>query len=252
MDEYVLITGASSGIGKALSYAFAEHGENLILVARRLDTLQVVAEDLIGKYHVKITVLSADLTEEASAGEIHDFCVRNDLTVKTLVNNAGMGAQGNFVDLSLDTQEKILSLNAAAVVRMCRIFLPDMKNRRSGTVVNIASTTAFMPLANEAVYAASKAFILSFSQALYEEMKPFGVTICTICPGVTNTDFFKTAAFSLENFKGADPADFAAYAYRRIVKKKPLSIHRFSNCAIAVWARLFPRGAVRRISAKFG
>lgn len=252
MNEYVLITGASSGIGKALAYEFAAHKENLILVARREDELKSTASDISEKYHVKTEIFPVDLINENAAMQLHEFCANNNLTVKTLINNAGMGAQGNFSDIPIEKQEKILSLNIWAVVRMCYAFLPDMKAHGSGTIVNISSTTAFMPLANEAVYAASKAFILSFSQALYEEMKPFGVTVCTVCPGVTKTEFFKSADFTLDNFKGADPADFAAYAYRRIMKKKPLSVHRFSNRVIAVWARLFPRGAVRRISAKFG
>lgn len=252
MDEYVLVTGASSGIGKALSFEFARHGNNLLLVARRQDKLQAIADDIMNKNHVKVLIFPTDLTKEGAAKSIHDFCAEKQLSVKILINNAGMGAQGNFAEIPLPTQEKIIELNVLAVIRMCSAFLPDMKKRKSGTVVNISSTTAFVPLANEAVYAASKAFILSFSQALYEEMKPFGVTVCTVCPGVTNTDFFKTAGFALDHFQGADPADFAAYAHKQIMKKRPLSVHRFSNQAISVWARLFPRGTVRKISAKFG
>lgn len=252
MDEYVLITGASDGIGKALAYEFARHGNHVILVARRTEMLQKTADEIIRRYHVKAVAVSADLLKEDAAEYIYGFCAENGLAVKILINNAGMGTQGNFSDIPLATQEKILDLNIAAVVRMCHVFLPDMKKRGRGTIVNIASTTAFMPLANEAVYAASKAFILSFSQALYEEMKPFGVTVCTFCPGVTNTGFFRSAGFTLDNFKGADPAELAGYAYQCIIKKKPLSVHRFSNRAISVWSRLFPRGAVRKISAKFG
>lgn len=252
MAEYALITGASSGIGKALAYEFAAHGENLVLVARRREALQSAAADIEEKYSVKAVIFAADLTDETAAERLHDFCAENRLQIKCLINNAGIGAQGKFTDIPFARQEQILSLNILTVVRMCRAFLPDMKARKSGTIVNMASTTAFMPLANEAVYAASKAFILSFSQALYEEMKPFGVTVCTICPGVTKTDFFKSADFALDNFKGADPADFAKYAYMRITKKKALSVHRLANRAISVWARSFPRGAVRKISARFG
>lgn len=252
MDEYILITGASSGIGKALAYEFAKHGSNVILVARRQDALEEISRDIISSCHVKAVVIAADLTQENCAEYIHGFCIKNGLRIQTLINNAGIGAQGNFADIALQTQEKIIDLNILATVKMCHAFLPDMKARKSGTIVNISSTTAFMPLANEAVYAASKAFVLSFSQALYEEMKPFGVTVCTVCPGVTGTGFFKAAGFELAGFKAASPAAFAKYAYKRIIKKKPLSVHRASNRAVALWARLFPRGAVRRISAKFG
>ena len=252
MNEYVLITGASSGIGKALAYEFALHEHNLLLIARNEKALENISADIARIYKTKVKYLPIDLTADNSAEEIKRFCDKNALDIKILINNAGMGAQGNFTDIPLERQKKIISLNISAVVKMCYAFLPDMKKKRSGVIVNISSTTAFMPLANEAVYAASKAFILSFSQALYEEMKPLGVTVSTICPGVTNTDFFKTADFTLDNFKGADPANFAEFAYKRIIGEKPLSVHRFSNRAISVWARLFPRGAVRRISAKFG
>lgn len=252
MNNVVLITGASSGIGKALAVELASHGKNLVLVARRQEMLGAIAAEIAEKYRVKALTFAVDLTEENAAEKIHQFCKQNELTVATLVNNAGMGAQEEFVELPLSKQEKIIELNNLAVVRMCHAFLPEMKRRGAGTIVNIASTTAFMPLANEAVYAASKAFVLSFSQALYEEMKPFGVTVCTVCPGVTNTDFFKSADFMLDNFQAADPVEFAAYAYRQIMRQKPLSIHRVSNRAISVWARLFPRGVVRKISAKFG
>lgn len=252
MENYVLITGASSGIGKALAYEFARHNENLILVARREDTLNKIEYDLVNKFNIKVKIFAIDLLKEDSAIQIHNFCVENSLEIKTLINNAGMGGQGKFIDLALEKQEQIISLNILSVVRMCHVFLPDLKSKNEGSIVNISSTTAFMPLANEAVYAASKAFILSFSQALYEEMKPFGVNVLTICPGVTNTDFFKSADFSLDNFKGASPEDFAKFAYKCIVKNKPLSVHRFTNRAISIWARLFPRNIVRKTSAKFG
>lgn len=252
MNDYVLITGASSGIGKALAYEFAAHGDNILLIARNKNALENIAADITEKYKIKVRHFPIDLTGDNSAEKVKNFCSENALDVKILINNAGMGAQGNFTDISLERQEQIINLNISAVTKMCHAFLPDMKKKKSGKIVNISSTTAFMPLANEAVYAASKAFILSFSQALYEELKPFGVTVCTLCPGVTNTDFFKSADFTLDKFKGADPADFAKFAYKKIAAGKALSVHRFSNRIISVWARLSPRGTVRRTSAKFG
>lgn len=252
MKEYVLITGASSGIGKALAYVFAEHGEDLVLIARREELLHSIAEELMSRYQIHVIVYPADLQKEDAVKRIYAFCKINNISVKTLINNAGIGAQGNFTDISLEKQKQIISLNVSVVMEMCHYFMRDMKERRSGTIVNISSTTAFMPLANEAVYAAAKAFILSFSQALYEEMKPFGVSVCTICPGVTNTEFFQSADFRLDHFHGADPDAFARFAYQKIQEKRPLSVHRFSNRVVSVWARLMPRSAVRRISAKFG
>lgn len=252
MNEYVLITGASSGIGKALAYEYAKHRHNLILVARRKELLETLAADIRKNDSINVIVYAVDLTEEGAAKKIYAFCNNHNLVVDTLINNAGMGAQGIFTDLSLERQKAILSLNITVVLELSHIFLKDMKARGKGTLVNIASTTAFMPLANESIYAASKAFILSLSQALYEEMKPFGVTVCTVCPGVTDTGFFESAGFTLQSFKGANPNDFARYAYQRVAKKKPLSVHGFTNRMIALWARLFPRNTVRKVSAKFG
>lgn len=252
MDEYVLITGASSGIGRALADEFALHGNNLLLVARRLDRLENAALEITKKNPVKVLYKQADLTDENAIETLYDFCREQNISIKILINNAGIGTQGLFTDIPSAAMQNIIDINISAPMKMCSVFLPDMKRQGYGTVANIASTTAFMPLANEAVYAASKAFVLSFSQALYEEMKPFGVSVCTVCPGVTDTEFFQTADFSLDHFKGASPSDFAAFAYKNIIGKTPLCVHRFSNKAISVWARLFPRGIVRSVSAKFG
>lgn len=252
MKRHVLITGASSGIGKALANEFAKHGHDLLLVARRETLLKENADKLKKQYGIDVRTFSIDLTENNAIEKLHAYCMENHLDIYILINNAGMGAQGKFIDIALDRQEKIIALNISSVMKMCHIFAQDMKEKRDGTITNICSTTAFMPLANEAVYAASKAFILSFSQALYEEMKPFGINVCTICPGVTNTDFFKSSGFESDHFKGADPDAFAHFAYQRIMHRKPLSIHGAGNVAISMWARLFPRSFVRKVSARFG
>lgn len=251
-DGCVLVTGASGGIGRSLAREFASHGSDVVLVARRERELQELAAEISQRHGVKAHVCTADLTESGAAERVYDFCLGRKLVVRTLVNNAGAGARGEFAELDLARQEQVIALNISALVEMCHAFLPDMRARGAGTVANICSTTAFMPVANEAVYAASKAFVLSFSQALFEEMKPYGVTVCAICPGVTKTGFFEAAGFSLEGFRAADPDDFARFAYMRTAQGKPLSVHRPLNRAIALWARFFPRGAVRSISAKFG
>lgn len=249
-NEYVLITGASSGIGKALAEEFAKHRSNLILVARRAERLEEVRNNLIASYGVNVLTFSIDLMLPDSPSKALAFCKENGLNIWCLINNAGIGAEGEFSTLDEDKQQSIIDLNISALMRMSYLFLQDMVQNRNGTIVNISSTTAFTPLAGEAVYAASKAFVLSFSQALYEENKRHGVTVCTICPGVTDTEFFTSAGFELNGFQTASPTEFAQFAYRAIMKKKPLAIHRFSNRLIALWARLFPRGFVRRISAQ--
>lgn len=249
-DEYVLITGASSGIGKALAEEFARHNSNLILIARRVERLEEVRNNLTTLYGVNVLTFSIDLRLPDSPSKVFAFCKENGVNIRCLINNAGIGAEGEFSTIDYDKQQFIIDLNISALMRMSYLYLQDMVQNRNGTIVNISSTTAFTPLASEAVYAASKAFVLSFSQALYEENKRHGVTVCTICPGVTDTEFFATAGFELNGFESASPAEFAQFAYRAIMKKKPLVIHRFSNRLIALWARLFPRGVVRRFSAQ--
>lgn len=249
-DEYVLITGASSGIGKALAEEFARHKSNLILVARRAERLEEVRNHLTVAYGVNVLAFSTDLRQPNSPEKVFAFCKENGISIRCLINNAGIGAEGEFSAIDFEKQQSIVDLNISALMNMSYLFLQDMVQNRNGTIVNISSTTAFTPLAGEAVYAASKAFVLSFSQALYEENKRHGVTVCTICPGVTDTEFFATAGFELNRFSSASPTEFAQFAYRAITKKKALAIHRFSNKLIALWARMFPSGLVRRVSAQ--
>lgn len=251
--DVVLITGASTGIGRALALEFARHGHSLLLVARRKDKLEETrraVEALALALPVSVFLYPADLTLPDTAEQIRTFCDNERLSPVCLINNAGMGAEGDFTQIPWARQQQIIELNILALTRMCAAFLPEMRQRKSGCVVNISSTTAFMPLASEAVYAASKAYVLSFSQALHEENRKYGVTVCTICPGVTDTEFFASADFTLSRFHAADPADFARFAYNAVQHRRPLAVHRFSNRLIALWARLFPRGSVRRISAK--
>lgn len=249
-NEYVLITGASSGIGKALAEEFAKNGTNLVLVARRIDKLEEVKKKLIALHGIDVLIVPSDLTSPDSARSVYLFCQENNLAISCLINNAGIGAEGEFSKIDYEKQQRIIDLNISSLMRMCHTFLPDMRRSHSGTIVNICSTTAFIPLASEAVYAASKAFVLSFSQAIHEENKKYGITVCTICPGVTDTDFFVSAGFKLNGFKGADPVDFAEFAYKAIQNKKTLSVHKMTNKLIVLWAKIFPINTVRRISAK--
>lgn len=250
MEHVVLITGASSGIGKALAEEFANHGADLLIAARSEGKLAALQAELEQKYKVHVFYTSVDLTEENGCRRLYDYAKEKQLAVDILINNAGMGDAGEYEKSDWDKDCRIIRLNVLAVMHLCRLFLPDMTAGKQGTIVNIASTLAFAPTAWEAVYAASKAFILSFSQALYEETKGSGVRVLTICPGMTNTDFFRSAGFGLGSFRLAAPEDFAAFAYKQIMKKKPVSVHRFSNQITALFSRLAPRGTVRRCFAR--
>lgn len=251
MKETVLITGASSGIGKALSLEFAKHGYNLVIIARNNDKLIELKNTCKNKYNVNVNIIVKDLSKNEAPIEIYDELKNKDIQIDYLINNAGIGDACVYYKSDWEKQNNIIKLNIIALMHMCRLFLPDMVQRKRGTIINIASTLAFAPTAYQSVYAASKAFILSFSQALYEENKDKGVSVLTICPGMTNTSFFKNADFELNNFKLANADDFARYAYKQIMKKKPLSIHKFFNILVALYSRLSTRGNVRKTFAKY-
>lgn len=249
MNNTVIITGASAGIGKAIAYEFARHNFNLLLVARSEDKLKKLCTELGESYGITARFLPLDLLADDAAEKLLEFVKDNNINAAYLINNAGMGDAGLFEKSDIQKDENIIRLNVLTLMRMNRLFIPHLKKNRGGTIVNIASTLAFAPTAGEAVYAASKAFVLSFSQALYEETKKSNVSVLTICPGVTDTDFFKSAGFELGQFKAATPESFAAFAYQSIVKKKALSIHRITNRLTALFCRLVPRKTVRQVFA---
>lgn len=249
MNNTVIITGASAGIGKALAYEFTKHNYDLLLVARSEDKLKKLCTELGESYGITARFLPLDLLADDAAEKLLGFVKDNNINASYLINNAGMSDAGLFEKSDIQKDENIIRLNVLTLMRMNRLFIPYLKKNGGGTIVNIASTLAFAPTAGEAVYAASKAFVLSFSQALYEETKKSNVSVLTICPGVTSTDFFKSAGFELGQFKAATPESFAAFAYRSIVKKKALSIHRISNKLTALFCRLAPRKTVRKVFA---
>lgn len=251
-SKFTLITGASGGLGKAMAYEFASHGSDLILVARSEDKLERIAEDIKRKYSVEVQILPADLMKSDQTESLVQICLENHWQVETLISNAGMGSQGHFDEVNLEKQLDIVRLNILAVLELCWTFLKFRKELGLENIVNIASSTAFAPLANEAVYAASKAFILSFSEALHEEVRPEGIHVLTICPGMTKTDFFENAGFEHTSMKMRSPQEFASFTYRALDKKKSFAIHGWDNRMISLAARLLPRSAVRKIFAKFG
>ena len=189
MNNTVIITGASAGIGKALAYEFTKHNYDLLLVARSEDKLKKLCTELGESYGITARFLPLDLLADDAAEKLLGFVKDNNINASYLINNVGMGDAGLFEKSDIQKDENIIRLNVLTLMRMNRLFIPYLKKNGGGTIVNIASTLAFAPTAGEAVYAASKAFVLSFSQALYEETKKSNVSVLTICPGVTSTDF---------------------------------------------------------------
>ncbi len=189
---WTLITGASGGIGRAFAAELAARGHDLVLTARREDELRATA-DIIGEHGVRTELIPADLSGPAGRRHLLDELRARDLTISMLVNNAGFGSIGRFAELDADRLADEVELDVQTVVQLSRALLPAMLDAGHGSIVNVASTAAFQPLPTMAVYAAAKAFVLSFSQALWDEVRHQGVRVTAVCPGPTDTDFFVRA-----------------------------------------------------------
>lgn len=193
-----LITGASSGIGKAFAEELAARHTNLVLVSRSAQTLNEIAKNLQEQYQIKVDVIVKDLTETNAATEVFDITKKKGLTIDLLINNAGIGDYGDFAESDRERQIKIVQLNILALVDLTHKFLPFMRQRHTGGIINVSSITSFQPIPYLSVYAASKAFILSFSEALWAENRPYGVRVLASCPGPIETNFFAEANFPVD------------------------------------------------------
>lgn len=193
--ETALITGASSGIGETFARQLASKKTNLILVARSQDKLEQLATELSHKYQIKTTVISQDLSQSSAGQNIFDQVQAKDLSVDLLINNAGFGDYGAFCDRPLSKQMTMIQLNIAALVELTGLFLPLMQQKGSRGIINVASIAGFQPIPYMSVYAATKAFVLSFSEALWAENKDKGVKILVSCPGPTESKFYEQADF---------------------------------------------------------
>ena len=184
-----LVTGASSGIGADIARQLAERGHGVTLVARREDRLAALAEEIESKLHVRTDVIACDLSDAASRERLVGEIRARGRAVSILINNAGFGSAGAFQDLDIDGELRMVRTNVEAVVHLCGEFIPPMIERGEGAVMNVASTAAFQPLARQSTYSASKAFVLSFTEAISSDLKGTGVTATALCPGPVKTEF---------------------------------------------------------------
>lgn len=189
MDKIALITGASSGIGKELAYIHAQNGGHLVLVARRENLLQQMKREIEERYRVNVYIYTKDLTEQNAVQELYDSIENDRITIDYLINNAGIGGIGLFHQRAWKEDEAMITLNVVAVSHLTRLLLPQMIARQSGRILNVSSTAAWIPGPMQAVYYASKAYVSSFSNAIAEEVKGTGVTVTTLLPGATDTEF---------------------------------------------------------------
>src|SRR3954470_10774913 len=246
-----LITGASAGIGAALAEVCAEHGHDLILVARRRDRLDSSAADIERRFHVKVTCVTEDLPEPEGPGRVFDAVTAQGLEVEHLINNAGVGLYGRFSQTDLNAELKMIQLNVTSVVELTKRFLPSMIQRRSGRILNVASTAAFVPGPWMSFYYATKAFVLSFSEAIGYELKPSGITVSTLCPGPTQSEFKVRAGSQRSRLFEAflmDAPTVARAGYDGMMSGKSVVIPGIRNKLIPVAARIIPRPMIAKMS----
>lgn len=253
-----LITGASSGIGEALAHELAGRGAHLILVARSADKLEQLAQKLGRQYGVQVSVISADLSQAQAAKTLADEVARRGLQVDILVNNAGLGGFGEFWTQDEAQIGQMLAVNITALTELSRAFLPAMVARRRGRVLNVASTAAFLPGPLMSVYYASKAYVLSLSEGLNEELRGTGVYVTALCPGPTSTGFQSAA-----NLEGSQmmrnplvttgmlsAAEVARIGVAAMVRGDAVAVAGITNQAQTWLPRLLPRQWIARIIAR--
>lgn len=236
--NYTLITGASKGIGKALALQFAKHNCNLLLVARSAQELETLAQELENEYKINARWLSLDLLESNAVDSLVKFCRDESIQVRILVNNAGFGHWENFSESVLEKQLSMVELNQRVLLSLCHRFIPELEKQSEAHILNVSSVVGFQPFPGFAVYAASKAFVYSFSQSLRYELKPKGINVTCLCPGPTETGFFSNAHFihKLDSTQGVkmSAGEVAAKAVDALLAKKAVIVPGFSN-RLGVW-----------------
>jgi short-subunit dehydrogenase len=252
MAQVALITGASSGLGEQFAHRFARDGHDVVLVARNEARMNALAERL--RHHkVRTFVMPFDLTDRATPQRLFDEVTAKGLDVDFLVNNAGFGSTGPFVELDLSRELEMVQVNCAALLELTHRFVKPMRARWRGRVLNIASTAGFQPGPFMATYYASKAFVVSFTEALAHELNGSGVTATASCPGATMTEFAKVAGnhdTPLFQRPGvAKPEDVVHEAYEAMMEGRPLIIHGFMNNLLFQSLRVSPRAVTRAVTA---
>ena len=250
LSTTALVTGASSGIGREFARAFAARGADLVLVARRIDVLDEIAQALRAESGREVTTIALDLSQPHSGTRLLDELGRRGVHVDTVVNCAGIGRTGDFVDMAPADIEDQLAVNIDAVVGVCRALLPALLSSGKGALVNIASLTAYMPTPGMAVYAASKAFVLRFTEALAHELRGSGVTVMAFSPGPTKTDFYRSSHSNERGVRFETPEQVVAAAFRALDKPRtPVSsVSGQANRWTSRIVTLLPRRTVLRLA----
>lgn len=244
-SKTALITGASGGIGYELAKLFARDGYNLVLVARRESKLDQIKTDFEKQHGISVRVMAKDLSEPQAPEEIYRALQQDAVQIDMLVNNAGFTVYGEFAETNLKAELEMLQVNIVALTHLTKLFLPGMMERRHGRILNLASTAAFVPGPLMAIYYASKAYVLSFSEAIATELRGTGVTVTALCPGLTQTGFQKRGNLEgsrlLANPAVMGAATVARIGYRAMIKGRTTAIAGFSNWLMVQGVRFVPR-----------
>ena len=246
-----VITGASSGIGAAFARKLAARGRNVLLVARSEDKLIALCNELGRLTSIRAQYLAIDLQQHEAGAQLFEETQKRELEIDMLINNAGFGSMGDFAKLDPNHELEMIELNIRAVVDLTHRFIGPMRDRKRGTIINVASTAAFQPVPYMATYAATKAFVLSFSEALWEENRLHGVHVMALCPGVTETNFFQASAIDRPPMRTIQTAEeVVETALRALDHKKNLVVSGWTNWVTVEAQRFVPRSLVTKTVGK--
>ncbi|HEY6230533.1 MAG TPA: SDR family oxidoreductase [Pyrinomonadaceae bacterium] len=246
-----LITGASSGIGEVFARKLAARGRNVLLVARSEDKLITLCNELGRSNSIRAQYVALDLSQPEAAATLFDEAAQRGLTVDMLINNAGFGSMGEFAKLDLARELNMIDLNVKSLVELTHRFLQPMIERKQGTIINVASTASFQAVPFMATYAATKAFVLSFSEALWEENRSHGIKIMALCPGVTETNFFEAARGHKPPARVSQtPEEVVDTALRGLARGRSHIISGWTNFLMTQSERLAPRSLITRVAGR--
>ena len=249
-----LITGASNGIGLELARIHAANGDDLVLVARSANKLSEIKAELEQKHRIKVIVLAKDLSARDAAQDVYNETNRADININYLINNAGFGDFGMFTETDWHKEQQMIDLNITCLTQLTKLYLKDMVKRGNGKIMNVASTAAFQSGPTMAVYYATKAYVLSFSDAIDNEVRDKGVTVTALCPGATESGFQAAAAMEnsalVKGRKLPSSKEVAEYGYRAMMKGKTVAIHGLLNYIMANSVRFLPRSIVVKVTRK--
>jgi short-subunit dehydrogenase len=246
-----LITGASTGIGAAFARKLAARGRNVLLVARSEDKLIALCNELGRMTSIRAQYVALDLRQPDSGAQLFEETKKRELEIDMLINNAGYGSMGDFARLDLNRELEMIQLNVRAVVDLTHRFLGPMRDSKRGTIINVASTAGFQAVPYMSTYAATKAFVLTFSEALAEENRLYGIQVMALCPGVTETNFFEASKIDRPPMRTIQtPEEVVDAALRALARHKTVAISGWTNWFVVEAERFVPRSMVTKVAGK--